>query len=230
MDKLTCKIDHVLCKDADNCKYYTANLQEISNRQTVSEKKHNNLSEIGITAIVLTDNRKCTNNLHAIIDIDAKLRLGKMDGEVIQYTIPAAYCSVCDSYFVFKRDYKEAKCHGTILCPVIDMTSNSKIHNNIREISSSESRVHHLGYNVRKSSGFTYKQRQIILANILENTDISKHEIESCILRPLAQHKNQPNYADAVLAWQQDLEFVKNYKLGDIPEVIIDRIIIGQRK
>lgn len=67
------------------------------------------------------------------------------------------------------------------------------------------------------------------MANILENTDIVKHEIESCILRSLAQHKNQPDYADAVLAWQQDLEYVKNYKPGDIPEVMSDRIIIGQR-
>ena len=25
-------------------------------------------------------------------------------------------------------------------------------------------------------------------------------------------------------------EFIKNYKLGDLPEVIIDKIIIGKRK
>lgn len=46
----------------------------------------------------------------------------------------------------------------------------------------------------------------------------------------MIQHKNQANYVDAVLAWQQDLEFVKNYIHGDIPEVIIDKIIVGKRK
>lgn len=98
-----------------------------------------------------------------------------------------------------------------------------------KNISSSESRVHQLGYNVQRGGNHTKEQRQLILANIMENTNISKHEIESCITRPMMQHKNQANYADAVLAWQQDLEFVRNYKNGDIPEVIIDKIIIGER-
>ena len=46
----------------------------------------------------------------------------------------------------------------------------------------------------------------------------------------MMQHKNQSNYSDAVLAWTQDLEFIKNYKLGDMPDVIIEKIIIGKRK
>ena len=46
----------------------------------------------------------------------------------------------------------------------------------------------------------------------------------------MSQHKTQSNYSDAVLAWQQDLEFIKKYQLGDIPEVIVDKIIIGKRK
>ena len=29
---------------------------------------------------------------------------------------------------------------------------------------------------------------------------------------------------------KQDLEFIKGYKLGDIPEVVIDKIIVGKRK
>lgn len=68
-----------------------------------------------------------------------------------------------------------------------------------------------------------------ILANILENTDITRYEIESCISRPMNQHKNQLNYSEAVLAWKEDLEFIKSYKLGDIPEVVIEKIIIGKR-
>lgn len=35
------------------------------------------------------------------------------------------------------------------------------------------------------------------------------------------------NYADAVAKWQQDREFVANYKKGDCPEVIIDEVVIG---
>ena len=61
---------------------------------------------------------------------------------------------------------------------------------------------------MQRGSNYTKEQRQLILANIMENTNISKHEIESCITRPMMQHKNQPNYAEAVLAWRQDLVFI----------------------
>jgi len=178
----------------------------------------------------LTDNRKCTNNNHSIIDLDAILRIAQKDGSVINHTIPAAYCGTCDTYFVLKKDYKNAKEHGVILCPVIDMTVQNEKKISKATLSTSESRIHQLGYNVKRGNGHTQEQRQLILANILENTNISRHEIESCILRPMQQHINQLNYAEAVSAWQQDLEFIKVYKKGDIPEVMIDKIIIGKRR
>lgn len=230
-EKLACILSKTFCKDADSCTSYTANMEEIQLTQPKqhSVKQSHNINEVGITAIVLSDNRKCTNNNHTIIDLNATLRIAKLDGNVINYNIPAAYCEICDTYFVLKRDYKIAKERGTILCPIIDMTEQTISKKGITTLSTSESRIHQLGYNVKRGNGYTREQRQLILANILENTNISRHEVESCILRPMMQHKNQLNYSEAVKAWQQDLEFVKNYKLGDIPDVVIDRIIIGKR-
>ena len=231
-DKLTCRLSKTFCKDADSCTLYVTNVQEVQVAQSkkTSVKKPHNISEIGITAIVLSDNRKCTNNNHKIIDLNATLRIAQPDGKVINHIIPAAYCEICDTYFVLKSDFKIAKEHGTILCPVIDMTEQTINKKGITTLSTSESRIHQLGYNVKHGNGYTREQRQLILANILENTNISRHEIESCILRPMMQHKNQANYSDAVLAWKQDLEFIKNYKLGDMPEVVIDKIVIGKRE
>lgn len=231
-DKLTCKFSKTFCKDADSCTLYVTNVQEVQVAQPkkTSVKKSHSINEVGITAIVLSDNRKCTNNSHKIIDLNATLRIAQPDGKVINHIIPAAYCEICDTYFVLKSDFKIAKGHGTILCPVIDMTEQTINKKGITTLFTSESRIHQLGYNVKRGNGYTKEQRQLILANILENTNISRHEIESCILRPMMQHKNQVNYSDAVLAWKQDLEFIKNYKIGDIPEVVIDKIIIGKRK
>lgn len=231
-EKLTCKLTKTFCKDAENCTLYITNMQEVqvAHEQKPSVKKSHNINEVGITAIVLSDNRKCTNNNHTIIDLNAKLRIAQADGKIVNHTIPAAYCEICDTYFVLKRDFKIAKAHGTILCPIIDMTEQTINKKGITSLSTSESRIHQLGYNVKRGNGYTREQRQLILANILENTNISRHEIESCILRPMMQHKNQANYSDAVLAWKQDLEFIKNYKMGDMPEVVIDRIVIGRRK
>lgn len=230
-DKLTCKLTKTFCKDADNCTSYISKEHELQNKkieQTVIKKSHD-ISEVGITAIVLSDNRKCTNNNHKMIDLNATLRIAQTDGKIINHIIPAAYCEICDTYFVLKSDYKIAKKQGIILCPIIDMTRNANSKKNVTSPATSESRIHQLGYNVKKGNGYTKEQRQLILANILENTDITRHEIESCISRPMNQHKNQLNYSEAVLAWKEDLEFIKSYKLGDIPEVVIEKIIIGKR-
>lgn len=228
-NKLTCKRNNSFCVDADNCTYYATNLKEIhSNSKSRVIKKDNSI--VGITTIVLNDNRKCTNEKHEIIDLDAIIRIVQPNGEVSTCSIPAAYCKECDTYFVLKKDYKIVKSSSKILCPIIDMTKDAKQKYKGKNLASSESRIHQLGYNVQRGSNYTKEQRQLILANIIENTNISKHEIESCITRPMMQHKIQPNYAEAVLAWQQDLEFIKNYKTGDIPEVIIDKIIVGKRK
>lgn len=237
-EKLACKISHQLCKDADNCKNYVEISKEpLVNQPIKKTKKVNNIpvkkdkrniNEVGITAIVLNDNWKCSNNRHTIIDINATLRIGTTNGEVVDFTIPAAYCEMCDTYFVLKKDYQFAKTHGVILCPVIDMTKKENLQTQ-KFLSTSESRIHQLGYNVRQGNGYTKEQRQLILANILENTNISKHEIESCILRPMQQHRNQNNYADAVKAWEQDLDFVRSYQIGDIPEVLVNKLVIGKR-
>lgn len=231
-DNLTCMFSKNFCKDAENCTSYVTNLQEIEVAQpkNPTSSKTRNIKEIGITAIVLSINRKCTNSNHKIVDLKATLRIAKADGSIFNYIVPAAYCEICNTYFVLKKDYKDAKEHGTILCPVIDLTEQGSSKKSTSNLSASESRIHQLGYNVKRGNGYTKEQRQLILANILENTNITRHEIESCILRPMLQHKNQKNYADAVLAWEQDLEFIKNYKLGDMPEVVINMIIVGRRK
>ncbi len=221
--KLTCKLSKLLCSSADSCTSYRTDLKEVQ-----SDVK--NINIVDITTIVLSDNRKCTNNEHNIIDISAKLRIAKPNGDILMYSIPAAYCKECDTYFVLKKDYKTAKLNGKILCPVIDMTWKGEKSNKGKTLSCSESRIHQLGYNVKRGSNYTIEQRRLILANIIENTNISRHEIESCITRSIMQHKNQPNYADAVSAWMQDLEFVQNYKDGDMMEVVIDKMIIGRRK
>lgn len=228
-NKLTCKLTKNWCNNPDECMSYVTNLKEI-NEVTRDKSKNRNINIVGITTIILNDNRKCTNNKHDITDLDANIRIAQPDGEILIYKIPAAYCKECDTYFVLKRDFKIAKSKGKILCPIIDLTKEGVKKNKSKNLSSSESRIHQLGYNVQRGSNYTKEQRQLILANIMENTNISKHEIESCIIRPMSQHKNQHNYADAVLAWQQDLEFVKNYKTGDIPEVVVDEIIVGKRK
>ena len=58
-------------------------------------QKLSNINNVGITAIVLNDNRKCVNNKHSVIDLDANVRIVDLNGNIPTCTIPAAYCKVC---------------------------------------------------------------------------------------------------------------------------------------
>lgn len=89
-----------------------------------------------------------------------------------------------------------------------------------------ESRIHKMGYNVRKDVGYTDMQRHVILANIIENTNIARHEILSVIDTGIARHKNKSTHQHAIQCWISDREFVADYKTGDMPEVLIDKMVL----
>lgn len=233
-EKLTCKLSKGFCKDSDTCKDFAyikkPSFEIPAYHKNKTNKKKDDISNIGITAIVLSDNRKCVNARHTLIDMQAKLRISTYQtGRIQLYEIPAAYCDQCELYFVLKNDFKIAKKKGIILCPVIDRTQKYLQKHQNKVLTSSESRIHQLGYNVVKDNGYTNEQRHMVLANIIENTDISQHEVKSLIARCIAQHKNQPNYSDSIKCWKNDLEFIANYKHGDMPEVLIEKIIVSAR-
>lgn len=182
-----------------------------------------------VKAVVLSHNRKCINDKHDIIDVSAKFKI-LINNEITETSIPAGYCKECDQYIILKSDFKEVKQKGTLLCQVIDKTPEY-LSKHEGSYTSTESRVHSLGYNVIKQRyNYTFEQRKIILANIIENYGITQHEILSMLDTNIARKINLSNYVDAVEKWQQDREFVTNYKTGDIPEVIVDEIVVGKRR
>lgn len=228
-EKLTCKLSNMFCKNSDTCAQFAyikePPLEAPKYSKNNIQKNKDDITHVGITAIVLSDNRKCTNKNHSLIDIQAKVRISTRPiGKIITYGIPASYCKQCDLYFILKSDFKIARDKGIILCPIIDRTQKYLEKHKQQVQFGSESKIHQLGYNVVKGNGYTNEQRHVVLANITENTNIS--QIKALITRCIAQHKNQPNYVDSVKAWENDLEFISNYHSGDIPEVSIDTIIL----
>lgn len=65
---------------------------------------------------------------------------------------------------------------------------------------------------------------------MIENYDITKHEILSIIDMNIARHSKFRNHSEAVSKWREDRAFVMSYRRGDCPEVLIDSVIIGSRK
>lgn len=193
--------------------------------QKLTERK----TSVGVTAIVLSYNKKCIYYNHHLKDVNADIRIVNSSGKIVNVDLPTAYCQECDSFFLLKSDFEKVKKLGIILCPIIDKTVKNTDQSNNKPYIGNESRIHQLGYIVRKNNKYTSEQRRIVLANIIENTNITKHEIQSNINRCIKQHQKQKNYSYAVKCWTDDYQFISNYKHGDIPEVIIDKIVIGKR-
>lgn len=183
----------------------------------------------GVTALVISDNRRCTYNEHELQDVLLIVRVSSKNGDISDAQILASYCKTCDEYFILKSDYYKLKEQGVILCPIEDRTVKQKKTQKYTN-AGSESRIHQLGYNVKKGSNFTSKQRQIILANIVENTGITKAEIKSNITRCINQHKKHKGYENAIVCWQNDLEFINNYHNGDIPKIKVDKLILKYKQ
>lgn len=213
-----------------NLKTLNNNIYNNKNNNMIEETKTNQSKpQHRVKTIILSYNKKCFNNNHHVSDIIAVLKVATKD-KVIDIKKQAVYCPECNQYIMLKTDYKNVKQIGTLLCQVIDKTPEYIAKHKKSTYYGTESKVHSLGYNVIKQGyNYTFKQRKIILANIIENYGITKHEILSMLDTNIARKINLPNYSDAVQKWKQDREFVANYNFGDCPEVIIDEVIIGKR-
>ena len=206
------------------------------NKTIVQQSKSNKSSNINheyphyITVIILSDNRKCIYSEHILHDLNGIVKVVTGKGDIFDKTISIAYCEECDRFIMLKSEYLKLTKQYGILCDVIDYTHNSQNkYHTYNNLSFNESRIHRMGYNVIKDDKNTDEQRHAKLASMIENFDISRSEIISCIERPMRQHKNQSNYQGAVERWTKDIEFVKNYKRSDMPEVIINKMVIGKR-
>lgn len=229
----TCNPNSFKCKKQYfPSKSRTSTFTEVSENiapKSISNSNHA-IKEQPLKAVVLSHNRKCVYEYHNLVDINIIVRVLLPSTKIINVPVLAAYCKECNQYIILKNDFKKIRQKGILLCQVTDETKEHLSHNMHTTYSATESRIHSLGYNVIKQYGYTFEQRKMILANIMENYNITKHEILSMIDTNIARKINLPNYADAINKWKQDREFVSNYKTGDIPEIIIDKVVVGNRK
>lgn len=207
--------------------------QHVNNNIPIEESKSptTTINEIPIKyvkAIVLQYNRKCAKEEHYVIDVKIGIKIVSSNGDISTVKINGGYCKKCNQYIILKKDFDFVKQKGVLLCQIEDKTiqHTSKIK---KSSSGNESKIHMLGYNVIKKYDYTYKQREVILANIIENYNITKHQILSIIDMNIARHKKQTNYADAVNKWIQDREYILKYESGDCPEVIVSKVVVGKK-
>lgn len=65
--------------------------------------------------IVRVNTNRCTSGGHRLKDIKCSVPLGLFSGGVRRVEVPAAYCYVCDKYYILDEDYEMLKKKGVVL-------------------------------------------------------------------------------------------------------------------
>lgn len=154
----------------------------------------------------------CSNRKHKIISIEADLDIIGRDGKIGKIKCPAYYCENCNVFYIYNTIFENIKNSGTLLCKIYDMFKINT-DNNYYELNS-ESIMHSYGYNVNANDDLTMFQRQTILKNLLDNRIMSRNEITNHLTYLYNRSRNLKNFSQARKRWNDDIDFVSNYRLN----------------
>ena len=154
----------------------------------------------------------CSNRKHKIISIEADLDIIGRDGKISKIKCPAYYCENCNVFYIYNTIFENIKNSGTLLCKIYDMFKINT-NNNYYELNS-ESIMHSYGNNVNTNDDLTVFQRQTILKNLLDNRIMSRNEIINHLTYLYNRSRNLKNFSQARKRWNDDIDFVSNYRLN----------------
>lgn len=167
---------------------------------------------------------KCTHENHEIKDIDAIIPILGEDGKKQEISIIAGYCPQCNVYFIMNSVYENLKKKGILLCRVTDEKSYLKGGELNGMKLAPESLLMQYGYNVSQAEDLTATRRQKILAVIIDNKILSKNEIINYLDFFIHQHGKRNNMERAISKWEDDREFVEEYKSGEYTKYGVNAI------
>jgi hypothetical protein len=122
------------------------------------------------------------------------------------------YCNNCHRYYIGQREYEHYRdIYGPILGN-FSFPTNMQGKNGSLSLSK-ESPLMMCGYTVRESDGLTSKERQLILANIIDRKILSKPRVIDYLQFFVSWRDGNPNMRNACDKWREDLTFVRNYKM-----------------
>lgn len=158
---------------------------------------------------------KCIHNNHHTEDMAAAVNVIEKDGNIKLKKINVGYCKECNVFFVLESIYEELKKWYVPICKVSDVKtyygSNGKYGMKLAQ----ESILKQYGYNVSKTEDLSDTVRQKILAVLIDNHIVTKNDIISYLGFFVSQRRYQSKYEQAISKWEEDREFVTNYRLGE---------------
>lgn len=183
------------------------------------------IHKIGVKDFIIRGNVfRCMHKSHQIQNVDAEVKVSLNNGEDKLFQISAGYCQQCNVYFIMESTYQELKRKGIILCRITDSKTYAKGGFMNGSKLAQESILMQYGYNVSQTVGLSARQRQKILAVMIDNKVLSKSEIISYLDFFIRQHGSRNNMGIAISKWEDDREFVEHYKSGEYTKFGVNAI------
>lgn len=201
------------------------NVSEDSIRKPEDYNTQKIIRQIGVLDLIVRCNIfKCMHEEHEIQNITAVVKILLEDGREEDVQISAGYCQQCNVYFIMESTYQELKRKGIILCRVTDSKTYAKGGFMNGSKLAQESILMQYGYNVSQTVGLSARQRQKILAVMIDNKVLSKSEIISYLDFFIRQHGSRNNMGVAISKWEDDREFVEHYRSGEYTKFGVNAI------
>ena len=197
----------------------------VGQQSVIQQPSKPKLHKIGVKDFIVRGNVfRCMHKSHQIQNVDAEVKVSLNNGEDKLFQISAGYCQQCNVYFIMESTYQELKRKGIILCRVTDSKTYAKGGFMNGSKLAQESILMQYGYNVSQTVGLSARQRQKILAVMIDNKVLSKSEIISYLDFFIRQHGSRNNMGVAISKWEDDREFVEHYRSGEYTKFGVNAI------
>ena len=227
-EECICFKDYIEAIEFERKKRETKNKQsniDTTPSKEIQQPSQPKLHKIGVKDFIVRGNVfRCMHKSHQIQNVDAEVKVSLNNGEDKLFQISAGYCQQCNVYFIMESTYQELKRKGIILCRVTDSKTYAKGGFMNGSKLAQESILMQYGYNVSQTVGLSARQRQKILAVMIDNKVLSKSEIISYLDFFIRQHGSRNNMGVAISKWEDDREFVEHYKSGEYTKFGVNAI------
>ncbi len=197
-----------------------------SSKELLQEKRHEaddiwhskvNLSEISASQKIMLYSRKChcykcAKKFSQDTIVDCTAYVSTKRGNVMPVT--AQYCSGCSTFFMnyevfesYNRKYGGLKFNCQLDRSYIGRGTNIGF--------SDDSFLSRAGYSVKAS--VSQRKRQAILAELLDSGQATKWEITEKISEFIKLRRGNPDMANAIACWEEDIAFVADYNAQNQP-------------
>ena len=197
-------------------RYSSGQRQHLSETEDRKPQRHDNNNIEAKDFVVRRSAFKCRYQEHSLQNIEGLIQIIDRNGNVSQVKVPAGYCANCNTFFIMESVYQSLKLKGIPVCRVSDEKAylSGNVFANGMQLAQ-ESVLMQYGYSVSQEEGLTSAARRKILALIVDHKILTRNEIIGYLDFFINQRKNQPRFEKAIDKWEQDREFISEYRAGE---------------